>query len=186
MARICTFPVCPWGGPPKGCLALSKGTTFPSGAGFRNTSLVEYPQEKGCQSFVDETLIKVGSEYGWLRVAIEPKDRRILTLTTSKERNMFVAERFLPGLVGVHGNHPVSTDGGTRYPQDGRFLKLKHHIHSPLEKSLVERTMQYIKDRTECFDDCFLCRIKNCKPERVKNWLRLFVGYHNSELIAAK
>jgi putative transposase len=135
---------------------------------------------------VDETLIKVGSEYVWLWVAIEPKDRRILSLTISKERNMFVAERFLSGLVGVHGKHPVSTDGGTWYPQACRFLKLKHHIHSPLEKSLVERTMQYIKDRTECFDDYFPCRIKNCKLKHVKNWLRLFVGYHNSELIAAK
>ena len=56
---------------------------------------------------VDETLIKVGSEYVWLWVAIEPKDRRILALTISKERNMFVAERFLSGLVGVHGKHPV-------------------------------------------------------------------------------
>jgi hypothetical protein len=29
---------------------------------------------------------------------------------------MFVAERFLSGLVKVNGNHPVSTDGGTWYP----------------------------------------------------------------------
>jgi putative transposase len=122
-----------------------------------------------------------------LRVAIEPKDRRILALNISKESSMFVAERFLPGLVGVHGKHPVSTDGGgTWYPQACRFLKLRHHIHSPSEKSLVERTMQYIKDRTECFDDCFTCGIKNCKLNHVKNWLRLFAGYHNGELIAAK
>ena len=26
---------------------------------------------------------------------------------------------------------------------------------TPLEKSIIERTMQYIKDRTECFDDYF-------------------------------
>jgi hypothetical protein len=25
-----------------------------------------------------------------------------------------------------------------------------------LEKSIIERTMQYIKDRTECFDNTFL------------------------------
>jgi putative transposase len=41
---------------------------------------------------VDEALIKVGSEYVWLWVAIEPKYRRILALAISKERNMFVAE----------------------------------------------------------------------------------------------
>jgi len=68
----------------------------------------------------------------------------ILALSISKERNMFIGERFLSGLVKVRGKHPVSTDGGTWYPQACRFLKLKHHIHSPLEKSISERTMQYI------------------------------------------
>ena len=27
--------------------------------------------------------------------------------------------------------------------------KLEHHIHSHYEKSIIERTMQYIKDRTD-------------------------------------
>ena len=40
---------------------------------------------------VDEALIKTGSELVWLWVAIEPKDRRILALTISKERSMLVA-----------------------------------------------------------------------------------------------
>jgi len=127
-------------------------------------------------------LIKAGSEYTWLWVAIEPKNKQILALSISKERNMFVAERFIAGLVNTYGKHPVSTVGGTWYPQDCRFLKLDHHIHSPFEKSLMERTMQYIKDRTESFDDYFPCRIKNCKLKHVKNWLNLFVDYHNSEL----
>lgn len=53
---------------------------------------------------------------------------------------------------------------------------------SILEKSLIERTMQYIKDRTECFDDYFPCKVKNCKLKHVRNWLKLFIDYHNSEL----
>ena len=130
---------------------------------------------------VDETLLKVGSEYIWLWVAIEPINRQILSLSISKERNMFVAERFILGLVKNHGKHPVSTDGGTWYPQACRFLKLKHHIQSPFEKSLIERTMQYVKDRTESFDDYFPCRLKNCKLKHVINWMNLFVDYHNNE-----
>ena len=55
---------------------------------------------------VDETLVKVGSEYIWLWIAIEPKNRQILALTISKERNMLIAERFLSGLVKIHGKHP--------------------------------------------------------------------------------
>ncbi len=131
---------------------------------------------------VDETLLKVGSEYIWLWVAIEPENRQILSLSISKERNMFVAERYLSSLVKVHGKHPVSTDGGTWYPMACRFIGLKHHIHSSFEKSLIERKIQYIKDRTESFDDYFPCRIKNCKLKHVRNWLNLFVDYHNKEL----
>jgi putative transposase len=74
---------------------------------------------------VDETAIKAGSGYLWLWVSIEPKNMQILALSISKERNMFVAaERFIAGLARTHGRHPVSTDGGTWYPQACRFLKL--------------------------------------------------------------
>ena len=103
-------------------------------------------------------------------------------MSISKERNMFVAERFISRLIKIHGKHNISTDRGTRYPQACAFLKLKHYNHSSLEKSIIEITMQYIKDRTECFDDYFPCRLKNCKLMHVRNWLNLFVDYHNSEL----
>ena len=135
---------------------------------------------------IDETLFKVGSEYVWLWVAIEPKNKQILALSISKERNTFVAERFISKLVMIYGSHPVSTDGGTWYPQACRFLKLQHHLHSYFEKSLVERTIQYIKDRTESFDDYFPCRLDKCKLKHVKNWLNLFVDYHNKELVIVK
>ena len=54
---------------------------------------------------------------------------------------MFVAERFISDVVEEHGKHPISTDGGTWYPQACRFLKLTYHIHFTFEKSLIERTM---------------------------------------------
>jgi len=131
---------------------------------------------------LDETLLKVGSELIWLWIAIEPENRQILALSISKERNMFVAERFIQDLVKIYGKHPVSTDGGTWYPMACQFLKLDHHIHSSLEKSLIERKMQYIKDRTESFDDYFPCRVEHYKLSHVRNWLNLFVDYHNEEL----
>ena len=105
---------------------------------------------------------KIGSEFIWLWVATEPKDGEIYSISISRERNMLLAERFLSNLLEEHGQHPVSTDGGTWYPQACRFPRLKHPLHSPFEKSLIERTIQYIKDRTESFDDCFPCRRKNC------------------------
>jgi putative transposase len=115
-------------------------------------------------------------------VAIEPANKEILSISISKERNMFVDERFLYHLLEKHEEHPVSTDGGTWYPQVCQFLKLRHYIHSPYEKSIIERTMQYIKDRTESFDDDFPFKKKNCKLKHVINWLNLFADFHDKEL----
>jgi putative transposase len=143
---------------------------------------IQAKKKKILEYIVDETLIKIGSKYIWIWVAIEPKNKRILTLSISKERNMLIAERFLSTIVRDYGKHPVSTDGGTWYPMACQFLGLKHHIHSSLEKSLIERKIQYIRDRTECFDDYFPCKKINCKLKHVQNWLNLFVVYHNKEL----
>jgi putative transposase len=65
---------------------------------------------------IHETIIKVGSEYIWLWIAIENDNREILQIGISKERNMFVAERFRQSLIRKYGEHHISTDGGTWYP----------------------------------------------------------------------
>ncbi len=78
------------------------------------------------------------------------------------------------------------TDGGTWYPQACQFLELEHHIHSSYEKNLIERTIQYIKDRIESFDDYFPCKKKKCNLIHVKNWLNLFADFHNKELCTIK
>ncbi|MDQ6722895.1 MAG: DDE-type integrase/transposase/recombinase [Thermoproteota archaeon] len=49
----------------------------------------------------DETRIKYGTEYIWLWVAIEPESKEMLGMSISKERNMFVAKRFLNDIVEV-------------------------------------------------------------------------------------
>ena len=46
--------------------------------------------------------------------------------------------RLIAGLANIHGKHTASTDVGREYPQDCRFLNLKHQIHSLYEKSIVE------------------------------------------------
>jgi putative transposase len=149
-----------------------------------NPKRLFYRKTKIFEFILDETQIKVGSELIWLWVAIEPESKEVLRLNISKERNMFVAERFLSNVIKEYGEHPVSTDGGTWYPQACQFLKLNHHIHSSYEKSIIERTIQYIKDRTECFDDYFPCRKKNCKLKHVQKWLNLFAYYYNKEKIS--
>jgi putative transposase len=96
---------------------------------------------------------------------------------------MLVAERFIASLINKFGKCPVSTDGGTWYPQACQFLDVEHHIHSSFEKSIIERTIQYIKDRTEGFDDYFPCGKKKCKLKHVINWFNLFIDQHNKEII---
>ncbi len=114
-------------------------------------------------------------------MVIELIYKEILSFHISKERNMFVvAERFMSHVLDRYRKHQVSSDGGTWYPQACKFLNLHHHIHSYFEKSIIERTMQYIKDRIENFDDYFPCRKKNkCKLKHVKQWLNLFIDQHN-------
>ena len=65
-------------------------------------------EKRIAEYITDETLIKVGAEYIWLWVVIEPENRQILALNISKERrNMLIAERFISGLVKIHGKHPI-------------------------------------------------------------------------------
>ena len=72
---------------------------------YRKTNVDEF--------IVDETQIKVGSEYIWLWVTIEPKHKEILAMDISKERNMFIVviERFLSNVINKYGLHSVSSDG---------------------------------------------------------------------------
>jgi putative transposase len=85
---------------------------------------------------------------------------RILLCNKHIKRAKYVCsiERFLYRITKEHGKHPIvsTSDGGTWYPQACEFLKLKHHIHSPFEKSIIERTIQYIKDRTDNLTTIFL------------------------------
>jgi putative transposase len=68
----------------------------------------------------------------------------------------------------------------TGYPQTYKFLKLKHHhIHLPYGKSIIGRTIQYVKHRTESFEDYFPCRNERCKLEYILNWFRMFIDMYN-------
>jgi hypothetical protein len=65
-------------------------------------------------------------------------------------------------------------------------LDLKHLLNSPFEKSIIERSIEYFKDRTENFDDYYPCR-HNIEYDviRVSNWLDL-VFMHNADILDIK
>jgi len=115
-----------------------------------------YPNKKKARitAFViDETLIQIGATDAWLWVAIEPIHNRILGVSISRHRNMLVAESFLRSLIKLYGKHIVYSDGGSWYPEACNSLRLKHILYTPFEKNIIERAIEYIKDRTEAFDD---------------------------------
>ena len=140
-------------------------------------------KQKVSEFIIDETLIKAGNEYVWVWVAIEPTDKLILGIHITLERTILIAERFIQYLIRKYGKHSISTDGGTWYPQACKFLKIKHYLHSYHEKSIIERTIQYIKDRTEGFDDYFPCKKYNCKLEHIIHWMNLFIDIHNQMVV---
>ena len=75
--------------------------------------LIDDHRVRGCSEFiVNETVNKIGSEFIWLQIAIEPTNKEIPGFSISKERNMFVAERFLSNLSEGYGKYSISTDGG--------------------------------------------------------------------------
>jgi putative transposase len=142
-----------------------------------------YPNKKKSRItafIIDETQIQIGPNEAWLWVAIEPIHSRILGIYISRHRNMLIAESFLRSLVKLYGKHIVYSDGGTWYPEACISLGLKHRLHSSLGKSIIERAMEYVKDRTENFDDYYPCRKKlDCDLNHVYHWFTLFIFLHN-------
>ena len=101
----------------------------------------EYPiyKRKRISAFIiDETVIQIGSQHFWLWFCIEPIHSSVLGIYISKSRSMLIAEKFIRSLVSKYGRHTVYTDVGTWYDETCNILKLKHYLHSPFEKSLME------------------------------------------------
>ncbi len=86
---------------------------------------------------------------------------------------MFVAEKFIRSLVENMESIQFTLMVVHGYPPACKILRLKHYLHSPLEKSLIERVVQYFKDRVEYFDDYYPCNSKrrDCDNGHVYNWV---------------
>ena len=60
-----------------------------------------------------------------------------------------------------------------------KFLEVRHH-HSSFEKNIIERVIQYIKDRTEGFDEYFPCRKERRNLNHITSWFNMFVDSYNN------
>jgi putative transposase len=159
---------------------------FLYGIGFRDLALLKSIKGKEYRFIIDETIIQIDWKHYYLWICIESVHRTILGIHISNERNMFVAENFIRSLIDKYGKHTVYTDGGTWYPEACKILRLKHNLHSSLEKNLIERVVQYFKDRVESFDYYYPCNSKrrDCDNGHVSNLIELFVSLYNNTIVA--
>ncbi len=127
--------------------------------------------------FVDETLLQIDGQDYWLWIAYEPNVNRCLMMGISRGRTIFVCYQFFKQLRNRYGRKPIFTDGAQWYDDACKWLRLQHHVYGTELKNIMERFIQQIKDRTECFDDRFPCRMENCDRQHVWKWLKLFVLY---------
>lgn len=87
---------------------------------------------------------------------------------------MLMVESFLKSLIEIYGKHTVYYDGITWY-LEACISHLVHRLHSSYEKSVIERIVQYLKDRTEGSDDYYYpCIKEECELEHVYRWIGLF------------
>lgn len=127
--------------------------------------------------FVDETLLKIDGQEYWLWIAYEPTMNKCLAMHLSRERTIFVCYQFFKQLRERYGGKTIYTDGARWYHLTCKWLRLKHQVYGTEMKNVMERFIQYLKDRTECFDDHFPCRKEGCDRQHVWNWLKMFFLY---------
>ncbi|MFZ0514574.1 MAG: DDE-type integrase/transposase/recombinase [Candidatus Nitrosopolaris sp.] len=127
-----------------------------------------------------KTQLQIGSTEAWMWASVERIHRVVLGFYISRHRNMVVVESFLKSLIEIYGRHMVYSDGGTWYLEACSSLGLEHRLRSSYEKSIIERVVQRLKDRTEGFDDYYPCMKEECELEHVYNWTGLFVFMYDT------
>ena len=95
----------------------------------------DYKRKRVSAFIIDETIIQIGNPNFWLWICIEPIHSSVLGIYISEERNMLVADKkFIRSLVSTYGTHTVYTDGASWYDEACNVLRLKHYLHSSIEK----------------------------------------------------
>ena len=69
-----------------------------------------------------------------------------------------------------------------RYAHSMKYGFINSAIICRFEKSIIQRAIEYVKDRTEVFDDYYPCRksiVVDCNIVHVYRWITLFIFLHN-------
>jgi len=77
--------------------------------------------------------------------------------------------------MNLNSKKTIYTDGALWYVNACRWAEVEHVLYEESMKNLIKRMNEYIKNRTEAFDDLFPC--KRPKFEQVKNWFKAFSSF---------
>lgn len=128
-------------------------------------------------------MVSVGGTPAWIWVAFEPDLHAMLDFHVSWRGNSIDAYLFIRRLVRRYGRVPIYTDGAGWYAAACRWAGVEHVVYGHPLKNQMERMVQYVKDRTEAFDDLFPVRKSRLAFgrafEHVLNWLSAFMFMHN-------
>jgi putative transposase len=112
---------------------------------------------------IDDTRVEVGGRELVLFVAFEPNLRRIVYMRLFEAANILTALTFMKRVKALYRSRmKVLTDGAQYYRTACKFLNLDHDVYDLRLRNLMERIVQYVKDRTRDFDDYIPCRREMC------------------------
>jgi putative transposase len=96
-------------------------------------------------------------------VAFEPRLRRIVYMRFFEVANIFTALTFMKKVKALYRSKmKILTDGAQYYRTACKFLNLDHDVYDLRLRNVMERIVQYVKDRTKDFDDYIPCRRERC------------------------
>ena len=136
------------------------------------------PLKRGSRIILDESKVRVGGEWVWLWVALDPQRRVVLEVYVSKTRNGLVAASFMRKLMGKYGRRVLFvTDGGKWYPWAARSVGARWVWLKGGVRSYVERWFRTVKDRMRVFNCAFPKSSRGL--ENARTFLRFYAYYYN-------
>jgi transposase-like protein len=131
---------------------------------------------------IDDARVEVGGRELVLYVAFEPRLRRIVYMRFFEAANILTAPPFMKKVKALYRSKmKVLTDGAQYYRTACKFLGLERDVYGLRLGNLMERIVQYVKDRTKGFDDYIPCRREGC-DKRHAHMLLSSIGYTINEV----
>jgi putative transposase len=121
-----------------------------------------------------------------LFIAFEPHLRRIVCMRFFEGANILTALASMKRVKAIYKSRMrVLTDGAQYYRAACKFLDSDHEVYDSRFRNLVKRIVQYVKDRTEDFDDYIPCRREGC-DEMHAQMLLSSIGFMINEVFLNK